>query len=291
MLRNDSKVVRFRLNSFWAKFLIGFFIFFSGASGASGYAAHYYWKKYTAIQREQSELTEKLGEKRRELDRFEGIEKIKESLPRTAMTGVATVAPGPASPENAASAGADSGGATEAPGSGGARPAGTEPPAAGSGPAQPSSGTGGAADASPAQPGVQPGTQSGAAGASPDASSRAYHPAGINNAHIRSLGARNYRLMYELTNQERERESPREQFLSLSGKVSVAVASATGERREISSINGDSLRFVIKWGKKVDVTFSLPADMDPKNAATLLLTAEPDGLPAVTYSFPMPQPQ
>ncbi len=114
VLRNDRNVVRFRLNSFLIKSFILFFALFSIASGTAGYAAHYYWKKYTGLRRERSELAAKLGENRRQLGRFAGIEIIQETQPRSAMSGVAVNGKNGKTPEGGAPASARTNGTTAA---------------------------------------------------------------------------------------------------------------------------------------------------------------------------------
>ncbi|GHV52378.1 hypothetical protein FACS1894206_01060 [Deltaproteobacteria bacterium] len=286
LLRNDSNVVRFRFNSFWAKFFVVFFLFFSGAGGSAGYFAYYYWNKYNALHQEHSELEEKLRANNRNLDVIAGIEKLKETsaFPRTTMTGVATVGAKPAQANSDAAGKGDGVSAAE---EGSDRSAGqTSRPSVTGAP-------GGAGAAAPenadddtagsAAGGSSTGTQTPSDDAVPGDKISA-HPALIEKVVIRPAGSRSYRLSYEMRNQERDQERP-----PLSGGVQIAVSAKNGARSDISTISGDSLRFFIKYGKTVAVTFSLPSDLNPKDMDKLLLTVDTDGLPPVTYSFPMPQ--
>lgn len=307
LLRNDSKVVRFRLNSFWVKFLVFFFICFTGAAGATAYSAHYYWKKYNNLQRERSELAEKLGENRRRLNEFASIEKIKERQPRSSMVGVGTLGAengagngAPSTPETAGH-GTASGGETVSPRL--ADPPGQAPPAQAGGSAAVPSGAeapGGTREIIPQANGTVSTTPEAAAAAPgtgdgrPDASRTLSeedknHPAFLDKVLVRPSGARSYKLTYELSN--REQGAERDQYPSLSGRVLVAVGTKSGTRHEITSVSGDSLRFVIRWGKKVEISFSLPENLSPKEVDKLLLTVEGDNFPSKTFAFPMPQPQ
>lgn len=288
LLRDDSGVVRFRLKPGWIKFLAILLVVFCGASGASGYAAHYYWKKYQALQLERRELTEKLGENRRQLGRFAGVERIKEStFPRSTMAGVTTIAGGSdaaESPENGA-----------APGAGPAQSNGTAgngtPPSPGETPspppepssqsaALPASGSGGAA-APAAPPGDLATTP-----ASPEPSAQAgqaapgeggEHPALINEVQIRSSGGKSFKLAFDLSN--------RDQQITLNGRVTVAVGAKNGIRHEITQINRDTLRFIINRYKRVNTSFTLPDDLNPDDVSQLYLTVTADDQPAVTFTF------
>lgn len=283
VFRNDTKVVRFRLSPFWIKFLVIFFVLFSGASGAAGYAAHYYWKKYNTLQQVRSELTEKLGENIRQLSEFANIEKIKQRQPRSSMAGIA-----PVGGENGSPAPEESR-PEELPPEVPLSPAEvrTTPPSAGEGSRSVPLAE---ADTAPRQESANPAGNVGPNGENP-VPGQAEHPAGIDNVRIRHATDKTYKLTYELSNRERGREIEREQYLTLNGKVHIAVADKSGERHAVTAVNGDSLRFVIKWGKKVDVTFSLPSSIPTENVELLLLTVEGDDFPAITYPFPMPHPQ
>lgn len=320
LLRDDSKVVSFRLTPFWIKFLLLFFAVFSGLSGAAGYTAHYYWKKYNNLQRERSEMAEILGENRRQLGRFAGIEKIKEStLPRSTMVGITAVAPGngaQADPPSAPQAAAPS---TTPPASPGTPPAATlaqqpatQPPGNGQKPAAPTDETefpfgfaeqparNGAPQpeqraetASPAPPqpvpedpapdalnGVSPERTVTASGPGSTQAISNEHPALVDEVQIRHSGGNRFRLVFDLSN--------RNQQMTLNGRVRLAVATKTGSRHDITDVNRDTLRFVINRFKKVTTAFSLPGDMETADAATLYVTVTAEDVPDVTYRFSFP---
>lgn len=271
-LRDDSKVVRFRLKPAWIKFLVLIFVLFSGASGAAGYSAHYYWKRYTSLKLEHNGLETRLGESSRKLAAYSGVELIKEtsSLPRSTMAGVSSmtasggngkpggeddVAPGNPETQNGSAAG----GVNTA-----------EPPAVSSGPAS-GNGTGAAsgqpANAAPDQAGV-------------DGAEGEEHPALISEVQVRSAGNKSFKLAFDLSN--------RAQQLTLNGRVSVAIATKGGESHEITQISRDSLRFIINKYKRVNTSFVLPADLPADDVDRLLLTVTAEDQPSVTYTFPMP---
>lgn len=301
LLRDDSGVVKFRLNSFWIKLLTFFFIIFSAASGAAGYAAHYYWKKYHTLQRERSELTAKLGENRRQLGRFAGIEKIKESsLPRSAMSGIATAA-GPdtlteAEPSNGtlvrngqevepqppvltngkavaqAPVQPVGNGDSTAQTNGTAKPAPTQQPQQQTS-ERPTSGTLTTASG-PETPDTDAAVQTGANAAKA-------HPASVDEVQIKGAGAAKYRLSFDLSN--------RDQQITLNGRVFLYVSTKSGAKHEITQVSRDSLRFLINRFKKVTTTFALPDDVQPADAATLHVMITAEKIPDITYDFPFPE--
>ena len=284
LLRNDSKVVSFRLNSFWIKFLIIFFALFSSASGVAGYAAHYYWKKYNALQLERSELAEKLGENRRQLGRFAGIEKIKESsLPRSTMTGVITNGEPPADAVNGNSGAPQPNGAA----AGVQQPGNGKPADAMSQRSQqnaintaagPVTAPGGdAAQNSASAPSQNAVEQPPSETAQADAKN---HPAFVDEVQIRSAGAKNYRLSFDLSNKDQQ--------ITLNGRVSLSISTRSGARHDITQVNRDTLRFLINRYKKVTTAFTLPNDVSIEDARTLNITVTAENVPVVTYSFPMP---
>ena len=276
-LRDDDKVVRFRLKPFWIKFLALIFVIFSSASGAAGYAAHYYWKKYNALQRERIELKEELGENRRDLGRFAGVERIKEStLPYSTMAGVTSITSGP----DTNGKGEDGEGASTA----------AEPRETTSSPTP---------NGSPSETAPKPETASSAAetGGTPSDQSvqtappantelstaaSGEHPALVSDVQARPTGNKNFKLAFALSNRDPQ--------LTLNGRVHVAVAAKSGTRHEITQTNRDALRFIINNYKRVSTTFVLPADLDAENIDGLFLTVTADGLPPVTYRFPIPTP-
>ncbi len=278
-LRDDSGVVRFRLKPFWIKFLgVLLFVFF-GTSGAAGYAAHYYWKKYQALQLERSELAAKLGENRRQLGRFAGVEKIKEStLPRSTMAGVTSIA---ATPEgtNGGEAAQQNGDRQHAP------PA--SPPTEAPPPAPPVAGQ---PPAAPPQDSGQPAAKPEAAGQSdpqapPGDGSKPEdkeHPGFISEVQIKPAGNKTFRLSFDLSNRDSQ--------LTLNGRVLVAVATTDGKRHEVTQVNRDQLRFIINRYKRVNTSFVLPDDLETDNVNRLFLTITAEDQPSVTYAFPVPSP-
>lgn len=282
-LRDDSKVVRFRINPAWVKLLVVIFVAFSGASGAAGYGAHYYWKRYTALKLEYSRLEARLGENSRKLAAYSGVELIKEAsaLPRSTMAGVSSLAvPGDEGKGNAASGqpetqNGSSGGETNTV-AGPATSAGqtqgppAEAPAASAGTVS-GNGTGDGT----AQPADAAPVQAGGAGAMSDE-----HPALVSDVQIRSAGNKSFKLAFDLSN--------RAQQLTLNGRVQIAIATRNGERHEVTQVNRDSLRFIINKYKRVNTSFVLPADIQPEDVGSLFLTVTAEDQPSVTYSFPMP---
>lgn len=306
LLRDDSGVVKFRLNPFWIKLLMVFFFCFSAASGAAGYAAHYYWKKYHALQRERTELAAKLGENRRQLGRFAGIEKLKEfSLPRSAMSGVAVAAGPEHSPQEPVANGAprnaqppsatgetaradDNTTTAQAPAT---TPA---PPSANENAPPPQS----APEATTAQEQPPVGgrptagaltTASGPALSAADTDGYASgpgenkeHPAAVDDVQIKAAGAGKYRLAFDLSN--------RDQQMTLNGRVHLHISTKTDSKVEITQINRDSLRFLINRFKKVNTTFSLPPAIQPDDVTTVHLTVTAEKVPDITFDFPfLPQ--
>lgn len=284
LLRDDSKVVSLRLTPIWVKFLVLFFVIFSGLSGAAGYAAHYYWKKYHTLQRERSEMAEILGENRRQLGRFAGIEKIKEtSLPRSAMAGVNTMAPGPADAEHndAASSLAHAPSGQSAPGD-------TLPATPQAAPPEPAP----VPRSEPRAEAISQGnaispeetiTASGPPGSGQEMSqTQDEHPALVDQVQIKSAGDNRFRLSFDLSN--------RNQDLTLNGRIRLAVATTNGARHEITEVSRDSLRFIINRYKKVSTVFSLPDDIRAADADVLYVTVTADDVPDVTYRFSFPEP-
>ena len=291
-LKDDSKVVRFRLKPFWIKFLAIVFIVFSGASGTAGYAAHYYWKKYQVLQLERTELAEKLGENRRQLGRFAGVERIKEStMPRSTMTGVTAIAAGP---EGANGNGAESpqnGAATappaqpdtaatslhaitpmsSAPGAGQTGAAGPAALPAAEGAAAPPQAAAPVNAATPPAPGAE-------TAATPDTGEKE-HPALISEVQIRPAGNKTFRLAFDLSNRDPQ--------VRLNGRIQVAVSTRSGGRVEVTQINKDSLRFIINNYKRVSTEFVLPGETKTEDITRLHLTVTAEDQPAVTYSFPV----
>ncbi len=288
-LRDDSGVVRFRLKPGWIKFLAFLLVVFCGASGASGYAAHYYWKKYQTLQLERMELAEKLGENRRQLGRFAGMEKIKEStLPRSTMAGVTSIAGGHEGPENQengetviASDAAPNGtaphgnGAAPEPG----EPASSTPPeTAGSTPPVPDP----VGSGSP--PGDHPaaGTVAEAAGQTAQVSpgTEEEHPALITEVLVRPAGSKTFRLAFDLSN--------RDQQVTLNGRVNLAVGTKNGDRHEVTQVSRDTLRFIINRYKRVNTSFILPDGVSADDVTQLFLTVVADDQSPVTYAFSFP---
>lgn len=313
LLRDDSGVVKFRLNSFWVKLLMVFFFCFSAASGAAGYAAHYYWKKYHSLQRERTELAAKLGENRRQLGRFAGIEKIKEfSLPRSVMSGVA-VASGPEhSPQESAGSVSSRNGHTlpasaEAPQpdsrtTAPQAPAPLPAPPVASGSGQATQGPSEAA-ATPEQPATSGRPTAGelTTASGPGSSSRGNnviftdsngqtvqsaegkeHPAAVDDVQIKSSGGSRYKLAFDLSNRDHQ--------FTLNGRVHLHVSTKTDSKIEITQINKDSLRFLINRYKKVNTTFTLPPEIQPDDVTTVHLTVTAEKVPDITFDFPfLPQ--
>ena len=280
-LRDDSKVVSFRLKPFWLKFLGVVVVFFFGASGAAGYSAHYYWKKYHTLQRERTELTEKLGENRRELGRFAGVERIKEStLPRTTMAGVTSM--------TGAGEGANGKGNGNGQAQNGNQPGpqnGTAPPvdpgpqtAAASQATQPK-------PAGPETPVVSPPPENAAPqpqGAESPEPGEKEHPALVSEVQVRPAGNKTFKLAFDLSN--------RDQQLTLNGRVTLSIATKDGEKHEVTQVNRDALRFIINRYKRVNTNFVLPPDLQADDVAQLLLTVTAEDQPAITYTFPIPSP-
>lgn len=275
-LRDDCKVVSFRLKPAWLKILGLFAVLFFGASGAAGYSAHYYWKKYNTLQLERAELSEKLGENRRQLGRFAGLERLKEAtLPRTTMAGVTSIA--------GATGGANGTGNGQA--QNGDQPAarngtppqtaqGAQPVAAQQAAASPPAGPETAASAPPSD-----GTAQQAQGAD---SGGKEHPALVSEVQVRPAGNKTFKLAFDLSN--------RNQHLTLNGRVSVSVAIKTGEKHAITQIRQDNLRFIINRYKRVNADFVLPGDLQADDVTQILLTVTAEELPLITYTFPVPTP-
>ena len=282
-LRDDSKVVSFRLKPFWIKFLAIAFFIFSAASGTAGYAAHYYWKKYHNLQRERTELTAKLGENRRQLGRFAGVERIKEAtLPRSSMVGVPSITTAPEGNNgktNGTATPPQNGAPEAAPGT----PKPADPPAA---PPEPAPDAPKPEAPSPPQAATPPpGTDDAPPGYPAENTSGAPetgHPGTISEVQLRPAGNKTFKLSFGLNN--------RDQQLTLNGRVLVAVRAAPGEQQEITQVSRDSLRFIINRYKKVTTEFVLPADLKTEDVTDLYLTIVSDGQPSVTYTFPVPTP-
>jgi hypothetical protein len=280
-LRDDSKVVSFRLKPFWIKFLAITVFIFSIASGTAGYAAHYYWKKYQTLQRERTELTATLGENRRQLGRFAGVERIKEStLPRSSMLGVPSITgtPDTANPTQ--------NGTTDTSGSNAQKPA---------NPAETLQETDTAAsdqkatekknDIAPPQAVTPPAANEGAA--NPQETDNAdkpkgEHPALVSEVQLRPVGNKTFKMSFDLSN--------RDQQLTLNGRVTVAVKAASGESQEVTQISKDSLRFIINRYKRVTTEFVLPGELRTENVTAVYLTVVSDGQANITYTFPVPTP-
>lgn len=304
LLKDDSKVVRFRLKPVWIKFLAILFIFFSGASGTAGYAAHYYWKKYQLLQFERAELTQKLGENRRQLGRFAGMEKIKEStMPRSTMTGVAAITGGTEAANGGGADSAQNGAATPPspgpdrpdtsqtpfppPGEGAAAPpapASPTPPPTGSLTPPPASPPTDSPTGSPAGSPVNaanagtpspPGQQT---GKTPESGEKE-HPAFISEVQVRPVGNKSFRLAFGLSNRDPQ--------VRLNGRVHLAVSTKSGDRIEITQTNRDTLRFIINNYKRVATEFALPDPAKAEDVARLHLTVTAENQPPVTYSFPI----
>jgi cytoskeletal protein RodZ len=277
-LKDDSKVVRFRLKPFWIKILALVFFVFSGASGTAGYAAHYYWKKYQTAQLERAELVEKLGENRRQLGRFVSMEKIKEStMPRSTMAGVAAMA-GQDGPSDTGAENPQNGGATASQGQPTATP-GTAEAGAAQTAAPPGEGT----TVSPQTAGPTDAATPSASGpqaTDPPATGVKEHPALVSEVQIRPSGNKTFRLVFDLSN--------RDQQVRLNGRITVAVSTKSGDRQEITQINRDSLRFIINNYKRVSTEFVLPGDVKTEDITRLHLTVVAEDQPSITYSFPSP---
>ena len=284
-LRDDSGVVRFRLKPGWIKFLAFLLVVFCGASGASGYAAHYYWKKYQVLQLERTELTEKLGENRRQLGRFAGVEKIKEStLPRSTMVGVTSIAGSQEGVENQENGGI-AGVVVESNGNGTA-PAQDDSIL----PSLPESTDGVTVTShSPDSDSILPSgdsttrstleeTPGQVAQAFPSAEGE--HPALITEVQVRSAGGKNFRLAFDLSN--------RDQQVTLNGRVSLAVGAKDGTRHDVTQVSRDTLRFIINRYKRVNTTFSLPDGLSVEDVTQLFLTITADDQNSITYAFPFP---
>lgn len=297
-LRDDSGVVRFRLKPFWIKFLAVVFVIFSGTSGAAGYAAHYYWKRYNTIKQEYSGMEARLGESSRKLAAYSSVEMIKESQPRSSMTGVASLAPnggqeaGPAPAQNG-----NNGTTVNSPA---ASPPTPTPQAGGNGngtatpPSQPADGPDSPAPGGqpPQTAAVTPGAtappeQAGQTAAGSDPASKE-HPALISEVVVRSDGGKKFTLAFDLSNRDKD--------LTLNGRVLVYVATKDGTRHEISQVNRNALRFIINNYKRVNTNFTLPTEVAAEEVSRLFLTVtnvkvenQPE-IPDVTYAFPVPSP-
>ena len=283
-LRDDSKVVRFRLRPFWIKFLALLFLVFSGASGAAGYAAHYYWKRYTAVKFENNALEARLGESSRKLAVYSGVEVIKESssLPRSTMAGVTSIASGGTNGK----AGGDQDTPPDQPRNGSAGGNGQ----AGNGTSPPADASAASGQGTPAQqpqaasgsPGGEAVTETGSSGQNGDTPDQTEHPALISEVQVRSSGNKSFKLGFDLSN--------RDQQLTLNGRVLVAIATKSGDRHEITQINRDHLRFIINRYKRVNTSFSLPENIQAEDVARLFLTVTLEDQPSVTYTFTVPTP-
>lgn len=281
LLRNDSKVVSFRLSSFWIKFLIFFFVLFSGASGGAGYAAHYYWKKYNRLHRERSELAQKLGENRRQLGRFAGMEKMKEStLPRSTMTEVTTVAVANGNRENENEAAAKDGPPEVR---NDAERETAEPHAASSSspveelPAETSAQAGAAKPVERDDEALDPNKPGNGYSDESNQGHAKEHPALVDQLQIKSAGNNKFRVTFDLSNRDSQ--------ITLNGNVRLAIMTKSGARHDISDVNRDTLRFIINRYKKVITTFTLPPDVQSEDVATLYVTVIADSVPEATYAF------
>lgn len=275
-LRDDCKVVSFRLKPLWLKILGFVVVLFFAASGATGYSAHYYWKKYQTLQRELAELSQKLGENRRQLGRFAGLERLKEAtLPRTAMAGVTSIV-------------GTTGGAN---GKGNGQTQTGDQPAAQSGtPTQTAQGAQAvvvpqAAGSLPVVPEIADGTPppDGTAHQAQGADfEEKEHPALVSEVQVRPAGNKTFKLAFDLSN--------RNQHLTLNGRVSLAVVIKTGEKHDITQIRHDNLRFIINRYKRVNADFVLPGDLQANDVTQIHLTVTAEELPLITYAFPVPTP-
>ena len=286
LLRNDSKVLSFRLTSFWSKFLLFFFVIFSGLSGAAGYTAYHYREKYHALQRERSELAQIIGENRRQLGRFAGIERLKEStLPRSTMTDVTTVA---APPHTAPPAPQPSDAEAKTEQSPTATAQTPDPPQPDAQPVAQSTEPDAAVetDAAPQQVsttgGISPEDTVTASGPGSDSESTAEHPAVVDEVQIKRNGANRFQLLFDLSNKNQQ--------LTLNGRISLGISTKAGARHDIADVNRDTLRFVINRFKKVTTTFSLPDDVRATDVEMLYITIAAENLPDITYRFSFPSP-
>lgn len=286
-LRDDSSVVRFRLKPYWIKFLAVVFILFSGTSGAAGYAAHYYWKRYNILKYENSGLEVKLEEGNRKLAAYTGVAMLNDSitLPRSSMVGVSVLASSGKvdGAQNAADGQSEPGsgnGDTSVQIDGNAPQATTAPqmpetgqPGALESVAYGDSGTVNGESPIPLQP-EQTNPPAGTAGKE--------HPALISEVLLRSEGGKSFTLAFDLSN--------RDQQLTLNGRVEVAIITKSGPRHEITQVNRNALRFIINRYKRVNTHFVLPGDIQPEDIAKLLLTVAAEDQPAITYTFPFLSP-
>ena len=288
-LRDDSSVVRFRLKPFWINFLTVVFFLFSGASGAAGYAAHYYWKRYNVLKHENRTIEARYEESARKLAAYTGVEMLKEStaLPRSSMAGVSALTAN----GNANGAHGQNGNG-QATGSGPPTAPHAAPSAASAGQSGASQGQETGKTQAVAEP--APGNSTGAAAGvsqgfpsqeqtgSPSGTADSEHPALVSEVVVRPDGSKNFSLAFDLSN--------RDQQLTLNGRVELAVGTKSGARHEITQVNRNALRFIINRYKRVNTSFTLPTDLKPEDITELLLTVTAEDQPDVTYSFPIPSP-
>ena len=266
LLRNERKAVHFKLNSFLVKSFILFFLLFSAASGTAGYAAHYYWKKYTNLQRERSELAAKLGENRRQLGRFAGIELIQETQSRTSMSGVGVAANGKTS-----------NGPTQG------DPARVEMPQSAVTPAVPVAelpATQTLSAATAPSPGPEPsrGTSdtTGQGGREEDLKP---NTAVVADVTLRPSGPQRINLSFDLSNKEPQ--------ANLNGRATLTISTKNGEKHEITDVSRSSLRFIISRYKRINATFNLPEGIRADDVETVHITINTANMVPATFSFPM----
>jgi hypothetical protein len=79
LMRDDTNVRRYRLNSFWIRLGIYFLVLLVFVAAAGGYAGYTYWSENRELVQENREISRELMEVRMELERLENIEQILQS--------------------------------------------------------------------------------------------------------------------------------------------------------------------------------------------------------------------
>lgn len=277
-LRDDSSVVSFRLRAFWIKALIVSLFLFSGASGATGYAAHYYWKRYHSLKLEHEELKAEYNSDRTLLASYSVATNGTgdAALPRSTMTDITSLI-------------GDTGGTTAPPTGQSAE---AEQPDS-----RPDAVTSAQTTAATPDETSQPSTahtsqatdsataQSASANALPaaessDPAASSGHPALISEVLVKRESTDAFALEFALSNRD-----PR---ITLNGRVVVSVGTQDGKTHEITQVNKNALRFIINNYKRVSTRFSLPNGVQTEDVKTLHLKITAEDQPAISYSFAVP---
>lgn len=276
LLRKDCSFGRFHVSSLMIKTLCVLAGLFVCASGAAGYGAHYYWKKYNDLRREKSELTAQINATSHQLSKFKGIGVIQDAQPSRgtngtdsangsqSRSGMVTIRT-PAQPQTPPATTPAT--PTEQPAHAAQTPANPQDPAAD--PAhntlQPAAGP--TTPASATTPTEQP-----ESGLTPNT-------AALLDVSVRPAGSQRVRIVFGLSNKNPQ--------LTLDGRITLAVTDADGKSHEITDVKRAALRFLIKNYKKIDTTFGLPDSIRTAKVESVNVTVNAKNMEPATFSYPL----